>query len=90
MKRERNPTAPEALLRITALLGGTLARGRHLFPKAVPAFRALYRRVPWQLLLLCLGLVVQAGLAFLVWQLVELCISLFEAWVMLARYSIDS
>jgi hypothetical protein len=54
----------------------------------VPAFRALARRVPWQLLLLCLGFVVQAVLTMLVWQLVELCISLFEAWVMLARASL--
>lgn len=86
MKRERNPTASAALLSITALLGGTLARGRRLSPKLVPAFRALWRRVPWRLLLLLVGFVVQAWLVFLLVQLVDLCISLFEAWVMLARH----
>jgi hypothetical protein len=56
----------------------------------MPAFRALWRRVQWRNVLLCLGLVVQAGLLMLLWHLVQLCIALFETWVMLARYSLGA
>jgi hypothetical protein len=65
-----------------------LARGRQWWTPTVPAFRALWRRVPWGKLLLSLGFVVQAWLVVLVWQLVELTIDLFEVWALLARHSL--
>ena len=65
-----------------------IASGQHFLPQAVLAIRALWRRVPWQRLLLCLGLVVQAGLLWLMWQLIELIIDLFEVWALLARHSL--
>jgi len=67
-----------------------LARRLHSGSPTVQAFRAFGRRVPWRLLLLLVGFVIQAGLVLMVWQLVELCISLLEAWVMLARHSLES
>lgn len=65
-----------------------LARGRRFPPNGMPAFRAFCRRVPLRNLLLSLGLVVQAGLMLLLWQLIELIISLFEVWALLARHSL--
>lgn len=65
----------------------TLARPLLPQPPVVRGLRAFLRRVPWLLLLLCLGFVIQACLVFLVWQLAELAISLLEAWVLIARYS---
>lgn len=70
------------------LMRRELAKGRHLPPKGSPAFRALWRRVPWKMLLLCLGFVVQAGLLWLMWQLIDLVIQLFEVWTLLARHSL--
>lgn len=87
MKREGNPTASVQLLSGAALLGGTLAASWRSLPQLIARALVRLRRVPWQLLLLCLGLVVQAGLLLLVWRLVDLCIDLFEAWVILARYA---
>lgn len=75
--------------RFLSLLGGamgSIARAGQWTPRRWPAFRAFWRRVPWQLLLLLMGFMVQAGLMFLIAQLVDLCISLFEAWVILARH----
>lgn len=89
MKSERDPTASEVLLSYTALLGGTLARRLQAGPNACRRFVRLGRRVPWQLLMLLVGIVVQAGLVWMVWRLVHLAISLFEAWAMLARYSLS-
>jgi hypothetical protein len=84
----------EEVPRITLAIGkastaaAELARGRRVWTPKAPAFRAVWRRVPWRLALLCLGIVVQAGLVWLLWQVVDLCIQLFEAWAMLARYSL--
>ena len=66
-----------------------LAKGRRGLTPYVPAFRALWRRVPWQLLVLLVGLVVQGALIVLVWQLVDLCVSLMEVWLELARKHLE-
>ena len=65
-----------------------LANGQHRIPQGLLAIRAFCRRVPWRNALLSLGLVVQAGLLWLLWELVDLVIRLFEVWVLLARHSL--
>ena len=66
-----------------------LASGRHRIPQGLPAIRAFWRRVPWRLLLLLVGLLVQAGLTLMLWQLVDLCILLFEVWAELAAKHLE-
>jgi len=68
----------------------TLAAPWHHDPHVMPGLRAFLRRVPWRLIVFCLGLVVQAVLLWLVWQLIDLCISLLEAWELLARYIVGA
>jgi hypothetical protein len=52
------------------------------------AIRA-FRRVAWLKLVLLVGLVVQAALVMLVWELVDLSIGLMEVWLELARKHLE-
>lgn len=92
MKRERNPTASAVRHAATALLGGTLARGRLFSPTGKAALRALQshtvrRVVP--VVLLLVGLVVQVVLLLVVGYLIDLGISLMELWAELARKHLE-
>lgn len=87
MKQGTNRKRSSELLAHLGLMLRELAKGRRLDPKLAPAFRALWRRVIPANILLYVSLVIQACLALLVWQLIQLCIELFEAWVILARHS---
>lgn len=68
---------------------GALSNGRQRSPIGLTAIRATLRRVPWALLLMLVGLVVQAILVSLLYELVDLCISLFEVWAELARKHLE-
>lgn len=89
MKQGIDRSRASAFLSAAGAVLRELARGRRLSPKLVPAFRALRRRVPWRLLMLCVGFVVQAVLLVLVGQLVDLSISLMEVWAELARKHLE-
>lgn len=89
MKRRTDRQPEDAFLSAFRRVSRELASGRHGIPQGLPAIRALCRRVPWRLLLLWVGFVVQAGLVLMVWQLVDLCISLMEVWLQLARKHLE-
>jgi hypothetical protein len=89
MKRDESRTGhagcPEDLTAPTRFL----EKGRRLDPHIVAGlFRAL-GRLPWRLLLLLVGLLVQVVLTVLVWQLVDLSVSLMEVWAELARKHLE-
>jgi hypothetical protein len=83
--REASRRFPETVGR----LGRELARGRSLSPKGIPAFRALAARLPWRTLLVLVGFLVQVVLTVLVYQLVDLSITLMEVWAELARKHLE-
>lgn len=89
MSAEETRQHPRARSVVTALLGGTLARGRRLVPNGSPAFRALAARLPWRTLLVLVGFLVQVVLTMLVYQLVDLSISLMEVWAELAKKHLE-
>jgi hypothetical protein len=73
--------------------GTPLKRRVSEWPKRLPlmgaaAIRA-FRRVAWLKLVLLVGLVVQAALVMLVWELVDLSIGLMEVWLELARKHLE-
>ena len=84
ISRRRTGLVPEPATPGRRLLASWPAR----WTPTVPAIRACWRRVPWRMLLMSLGLVIQAGLMVLMWQLIELIIDLFEVWALLARHSL--
>lgn len=67
----------------------TLARAARLAPKTLAAFvrHGVYRH--WRVGLVLVGLVVQLVLTVMMWQLVELSISLMEVWTELARKHLE-
>jgi hypothetical protein len=66
-----------------------LAKGRRHTPISRRPFVRLQAAVPWRLLLVLLGLVVQVVLTVLMWQLVDLTVSLMEVWAELARKHLE-
>lgn len=88
MKRREEVPRVKALLSTLVAAAAELAGPLSSLPQWRTGVLCVLRRVNWQLVAFCLGLVVQAGLSLLVWRLVDLCISLFEAWTLLARYSL--
>lgn len=90
MKRREEVPQAKTLLSSFVLAAAELAGPCRVLPQYLGRGFVRLRRVPWQLALLCLGLVVQAGLVWMVWRLVELCISLLEAWTLLARYTVGA
>lgn len=68
-----------------------LAGPRRSFPPRKPrrGFRAFLGAVPWRLVLVLTGFVVQGVLTWMMWQLVDLSISLMEVWAELARKHLE-
>lgn len=89
MERGTDRSRASAFLSAAGAVLRELASGRHRIPQGLPAIRAFCRRVPWRLLGLLVSLVVQAVLMVMVWQLVDLCILLFELWAELARKHLE-
>jgi hypothetical protein len=58
-------------------------------PRAVGVFLWAFTARHWRVGLLLVGLVVQAVLTVLMWQLVDLTISLMEVWAELARKHLE-
>lgn len=66
-----------------------LARSRALFPKAAARDFVRLAAKYWRVLMLLVGILVQVVLTVLMWQLVDLSISLFEVWAELARKHLE-
>lgn len=73
--------------------GGPSSRTLARVAKATPISLATFVRLGiwrhWKMLLLFLGLVVQVVLTLLMWQLVDLTVSLMEVWAELARKHLE-
>ena len=67
----------------------TLARAAAWIDPLVQRLSCVLVRLPWRILLLLVGLVVQVVLTVLMWQLVDLSISLMEVWAELARKHLE-
>ena len=83
--RESNQLVPDKAAR-----HGVRERVARVFsPMGTGPFVRLWISRYWRLVLVLLGLVVELVLMFMVWQLVELCISLMEVWAELARKHLE-
>lgn len=88
MERGTDRSRVAAFLSAAGRMLRELAGPGTLSPNGLSRGFVLLRRIAWRRLLLLVGFLVQAVLMWMLWQLVELCISLFEAWVILARHSL--
>jgi hypothetical protein len=60
-----------------------------VFPKAAARDFVRLAARHWRVLMLLVGFLVQVVLTVLMWQLVDLSISLFEVWAELARKHLE-
>jgi hypothetical protein len=67
----------------------TLASARAATPIAVRAFVRARGFLSWRAVLVAVGVLVQLVLTVLMWQLVDLTISLMEVWAELARKHLE-
>ena len=68
---------------------GQLARARKANPHRLPGLSCVCLKRYWRVFLVITGLVVQVVLTVMVWQLVDLSISLMEVWAELARKHLE-
>lgn len=83
--RHRRAGTPESL----TTSGRSARRALTVSPSSVRAFCVQLARSYWRLGLVLVGLVVQVVLTVLMWQLVDLTISLMEVWAELARKHLE-
>lgn len=75
------PSAGAAVLR-------ELARGRHPSPQGNGRPFVRHHRFSWAVLVLCLGLVIDACLVLLLVELMQMVLALLGLWELLARHAV--
>jgi hypothetical protein len=89
MKTEQNRTGRAGRPESLTTSARWIAKGRLLVPHAVAGLLRAQAFRYWQVVLVIAGLVVQAVLTMLMWQLIDLSVSLMEVWAELARKHLE-